>query len=82
MEDKTVAVGSKHKGNVKQPGVIQPLLHPFADGVLIGFCLDHRQWQVWLVVENDIGGFDFDTGSQFSAHHDLTIPEFHFLPNL
>ncbi|QHM73787.1 hypothetical protein C7M51_04145 [Mixta intestinalis] len=37
MEKKTVSIGSEHKGHIKQTGVVQPLLHPFADGVLIGF---------------------------------------------
>ena len=61
MEDKPITVRSKHKGYIKQSGIIQSLLHPFTDGVLIGFGFDNRQWQVRLVIQYDIGRFHFDT---------------------
>ena len=61
VEDKTITIGGKHKRHIKQAGVVQALLHSFADGVLIGLGFDDCQRQVRLVVQHDIGRFHFDT---------------------
>ncbi len=43
MEDKAITVGGKNKRHIKQTCVIQPLLHPFANLMLIGFCFNNSK---------------------------------------
>ncbi|GAR76269.1 hypothetical protein NGUA18_04192 [Salmonella enterica] len=46
VEDKAIAIGSEDERNVQQVRITQRLLHPFADFILIGFGLNHRQRHV------------------------------------
>ena len=52
VEDEAVAVGGKYKGDIQGLGVIQPLLHPVADGVGVVLGLDQGDGYVGLVIED------------------------------
>ena len=82
MEDKTVAIGCKGKRHIQQTSIIQRLLHPLADLMLIGLGFHHRQRQTGLMVENNIRRLHFFAGRRLTAHHHLAIPQFHFLTDL
>ena len=82
MEHKAIAVGGEDKGHFQQAGVIQPLLHPLANLMLVGLGLDHRQRQSRLVVEHDIGGFNLLACCHLTPHHHFAIAQLHLLPDL
>ncbi|MNG85937.1 hypothetical protein D3C79_447070 [compost metagenome] len=82
MKYEAIAVAGKYEGHIQQAGIIEPLLHPLANVMLVGFGLDHRQWQAHLVIEHDIGRFDLFACRHLAAHHHLAIPQLHLLADL
>ena len=82
MKDKAIAIGSKDKRHFQQSGVIQSLLHAFANVMFVGFGFHHRQRHAGLVVQHDIGRFHFLAGSRLTTHHYLAITQFYFLTDL
>ena len=82
MKYEAIAVAGKYERHIQQTGIIEPLLHPLANLMLVGFGLDHRQWQAHLVIEHDIGRFDLFACRHLAAHHHLAIPQLHLLADL
>lgn len=46
------------KGYLQQADIIEPLLHPLAELVFVGFGLNRGQSQPHIVTEHDVGGLD------------------------
>ena len=82
MEDEAVAVGGKYKGDIQGLGVMQPLLHPVADGVGVVLGLDQGDGYVGLVIEDVVGPLALATADQLAAHDDAALGEADLLANL
>ena len=55
VEDEAVAVRGEDEGDVERRGVVEALLHPVADAVVVVLGLDQRDRDVRLVVEDVVG---------------------------
>jgi hypothetical protein len=82
VEQETVTVGAEHEGHAERIGVVQRLLHPGADWQRVDLGLDHRQRQVGLVVEDEVGAAGLAAAVELAAHDDAAAGEGDFLAHL
>ena len=82
MEDKSVAIGGKHKGDVEGQGIVEPLLHPVADAVVVVLGLDDRNRNVGPVIEDIVGPFALAPADQLAAHDDPAFCEANLFTDL
>jgi hypothetical protein len=82
VEDKPVAVGRKHEGNIEGDRVVEGLLHGIADAVVIVLGLDQGDGDVGLVVEDVVGALGFPAGDQLAANDDPAFGETHLFADL
>ena len=82
MEVEAVAVAAEDKGNIKGSRVIEGLLDTRGNGVRVVLCLNNRNGNVRLVVEDVIGPFPTAPSMEFPSDIDATVREFYFSTNL
>lgn len=75
VEEEAVAVGRKDEGDVERGGVIEGLLHPGADAVLVVFGFDQCDREVGFVEEDVIGTLGLAAGHDPAADGDPTFGE-------
>jgi hypothetical protein len=73
MEDKTVAIGRKRKRDVERYRVVEGLLHPVADAMIVVLCLDDGDGDIGLVIEDVIGAFRLATGDELAPNDDAPL---------
>ena len=82
VEHEAVAVGGKYEGDVQRLGIFERLLHAVADAVVVVFRLDHRDRDVRLIVENEVGLLGLAARDQLAANDDPALGEIDLLANL
>jgi hypothetical protein len=76
VEHEVIPVRGEDKGNVQDLGVLESLLHPVMDGVIVLFRLDNRDGDVRLVVEDvvrNVRKLGFATRDHLTADMDLSV---------
>jgi hypothetical protein len=73
MKDKAIAVGGKHKRNVKRHRVVERVLHSIADAVIVVLCLNDGDGNIRLVIKDVIGALCFATCNKLSTDDDASL---------
>ena len=82
MKDKAIAVGREHKRDVECDGIVERLLHPVADAVVVVLRLDDGDWDIGLVIKDVIGAFGLAAGNELSPDDDASLGESDLLTDL
>ena len=82
MKDKAVAVGREHKRDVERRGIVEGLLHPVADAVVVVLGLDDGDRDIGLVIKDVIGALGFAAGNELAANDDAALGEGDLLADL
>src|SRR5438105_4803980 len=82
MKHKAVAIGREHEGNVESDGIVESLLHPVADAVIVVLRLDDSDRDIGLVIKDVIGAFGFATSNELPPDDDTSLGEGDLLTDL
>jgi len=82
MLEKAIAIGAVNRGNIENFGVIQALLNPGSDGVIIIFGFDDSDWNFRLVIQDEISAFALAASGTVAAYINPPIGEENFFANL
>ena len=82
VDQEGVAVAADGERHVERLGIVQPLLHAVADGVVVVLGLDDGDRQVGGVVEDVVGALLLAARVQLATHDDAALGEGDFLPYL
>ena len=75
-------VGRKNERNIEGYSVIEGLLHPVADAVVVVFGLDDGDRDIGLVIKDGVGAFGLPARYQFAADDDAPLGKSDFLADL
>ena len=82
MKDKAVAVGRKHERDVERHRIVERLLHPGADAVVIVLGLDNGDRNIGFVIKNVVGALGFAAGNELAPDNDAAFGEVDLFANL
>lgn len=75
MKDKAVAVGREHEGDIERHRIVEGLLHPGADAVVIVLGLDDSDRNIWFVVKDVVSALGLAAGNELSPDDDAAFGE-------
>jgi hypothetical protein len=82
VEQKAVAVGAEDKRHLQRLSVVQALLHPVTDGVIVVLGFDHRYRNIRAIVQNVVRKLRFAATDLFATDNDASLREVNFLTKL
>src|SRR5580704_212264 len=82
MKHKAVAVGREYERNVESDGVVESLLHPVADAVIVVLRLNDGDRDIGLVIKDVIGALGFATSNELPPDDDTSLGEGDLLTDL
>ena len=82
VEAKGVSVGRKRERNLQDLAIGQRLLHSIGDTVLVALGFDNSQWQIGLVIEDEVGPLRFAAFDFLALNDDATVGERDFFSHL
>src|SRR5690554_3555407 len=84
VEEESVAIGTKDEGNVQRvlAGVVEPLLHSGADGMIIVFGLDDGNREVGPIGQHKVSALALAAPDHITAHNNRPGGKINLFANL
>ena len=82
MKDKAVAIGREHKRDIQCHRIVEGLLHPVTEAVVIVLRLDDGDGDIRFVVKDVVGALGFAARDELPPNNDATLGEINLLADL